>query len=181
METDNRQKYLAGMHLSLCYQLASKMGGKLNFTSQQDIGSEFWLDIPMYHEKNSLPIQETSIITTQIAFLKDKKVCLIETDEQVSHLIRMQVASLGMNTVFTSDRLSSPLRVSVDIIIITNDTYLEVNAYHYLHQLNRKNIPIIATNTTSKATQKIATAVIAYPFSQLNLLKHLQTSFGLHD
>lgn len=71
----------SGVGLVITKQLVEMMNGRLDFRSQENVGTEFWIDLPLACEWNK---QETEIIKsvnyspTQLSFQSHKRVLYIE-------------------------------------------------------------------------------------------------------
>ena len=173
LESDDAKKYMAGLNLSICYQLAKVIGGQLQFSTQHGMGDEFWMDIPIYFDKHINKIKAEVAIEKSVALLEHKTVLIIE-EEQPAHIISMQVSSLGMVPALTTERLTGPLTIQVDIVIISDDSYLDDLSYLQLTELLNNQCCILSSNKCKKAqTEDLSQASFEFPLTQLTLRKTL--------
>ena len=162
LESDDSRKYMTGLNLSICYHLAKVIGGQLQFSTQHGMGDEFWMDIPIYFDKNINKIKEEIVMEKAISLLENKKVLIIE-EEQPAHIINMQVSSLGMDPTLTTERLTGPLTIKVDIVIISNDTYLDELDYLQLTELAKNQCLILSSNKCKQVkTTEISHATFTF-------------------
>lgn len=71
----------SGVGLVITKQLVEMMNGQLNFTSKENVGTEFWIDLPLANEWNQSQqkkIKSADYGLAQLAFTSHKKVLYIE-------------------------------------------------------------------------------------------------------
>ncbi|MFT2110557.1 sensor histidine kinase [Marinomonas sp. 2405UD68-3] len=177
LESDDSRKYMSGLNLSICYQLAKVLGGQLQFSTQHGMGDEFWMDIPIYFDKRINKIKEEVAMTKAFTLLEGKKVLIIE-EEQPARIISMQVSSLGMIPILETDRLTGPLTMQVDIVIISDDAYLDELSFQQILALASNQCLILSSERCSQSqTKDLSNGSFCFPLTQLELRKTLVHHF----
>ncbi len=177
LEADDSRKYMSGLNLAICYQLAKVLGGQLQFSTQHGMGDEFWMDIPIYFDNKINKIKEEVAMTKALTLLDQKKVMIIE-EEQPAHIIGMQVSSMGMIPILETERLTGPLTIHVDVVIICEDAYLDELSYQHLSELSNEECFILSSSKCKQSqTRDLSQDVLSFPLTQLELRKKLINHF----
>ena len=88
--TDSRQKGGTGLGLSIVKSIVERHGGRIGFESEWGAGSTFHVDLP---EKRG------RLTDTPAPECADKRVLICEDDDDVAHILRLQLAEAGYQSV----------------------------------------------------------------------------------
>jgi PAS domain S-box-containing protein len=94
--TDSRAKGGTGLGLSISKMIAEKLGGKLGFTSQENVGSTFYFDLPVFDE-SQLEVQHKKSPVT-ISALHKGRLLLCEDDEDQAKYLQVLLESAKYET-----------------------------------------------------------------------------------
>ena len=93
-----------GLGLAICRNLTSLMGGELQFSSQEHMGSQFWFDL--YLHEVDLPDSDCSpMVTEQSRF--EGKVLLVEDGETNRLVAKVMLESSGLNVSIAKDGIEA--------------------------------------------------------------------------
>jgi DNA-binding response OmpR family regulator len=88
--TDSRQKGGTGLGLSIVKSIVERHGGRIGFESEWGAGSTFHVDLPEKRGRlTDVPTPEST----------DKRVLICEDDDDVAHILRLQLADAGYQSV----------------------------------------------------------------------------------
>ena len=107
-QNDHNNKYGAGLGLSISYDLAKKLGGGLNYTSQVDKGTKFWFTIKNTNKAKTLYSDKT--ISYKYQELKLNYPINYARFEQIS-----------LNNSLTKEELSPPNKIEINIILADDE------------------------------------------------------------
>ena len=150
-----------GIGLLITKRLTEIMNGKIGFNSEEDIGSTFWVELPVSHElpEKSETEKPDRILNTRANNEELIKLLLIE-DNPVNVKLVNNILSKFNNVSLTSclvpqEGITSAQSISPDLILL-DINMPDMNGYEVKKQLDEfpslKNIPIIAF--TANAMQK---------------------------
>jgi PAS domain S-box-containing protein len=91
-----------GLGLAISKQLTILMGGEIGVTSQDGVGSTFWVELPL--KKSSAQIIDAKSLPEQ---LKDLRALIVDDIEMNRTVIGRQLASLGMLVSLADDGFSA--------------------------------------------------------------------------
>jgi PAS domain S-box-containing protein len=88
--TDSRQKGGTGLGLSIVKSIIERHGGRIGFESEWGVGSTFYVDLP----------EKRARLTDALApDTGGKRVLVCEDDDDVAHILRLQLAEAGYQSV----------------------------------------------------------------------------------
>jgi hypothetical protein len=158
-------KYCLGLYL--CRALAHLMPGELSCHSPDSGGSEFILELPIFHHQIA-PISEGKTVKGLIDSLSNKNMIILEANDSVAHLMAMQANSLGLNTPLHTNMLNQIPEQKIDYIYIGDDSMLDELSYINIQKLINGGSQVLADYNISKSRSK-ALANALYEGSLLHL------------
>ncbi|HEV2673433.1 MAG TPA: ATP-binding protein [Aliidongia sp.] len=90
--SDSRQKGGTGLGLSIVKSIVERHGGTVGFSSQSQVGSTFWFDLPEKHAPLTapgLPAEESR-----------RKVLICEDDKDVGHILTLHLEQAGYQSLW---------------------------------------------------------------------------------
>jgi len=149
----------SGVGLVITKQLVEMMNGQLDFCSTENVGTEFWIDLPLASEWNETPNKTTKSVDfqlTTLAFQERKKILYIEDNptnirllEQFfaqHHNITLDIAEEPFLGIYKA-RSAPPDLIILDINLPGMDGFevLEV----LKNDAMTKNIPVIGLSANA--------------------------------
>ena len=171
-------KYCLGLYL--CRALAHLMHGELSCHSPESGGSEFILELPIFHHQMT-PIQEGKTAKALIDSLANKNMIILETNDSVAHLMAMQANGLGLNTPLHANMLNQLPEQKIHYIYIGDDSMLDELSYINLQKLINSGSQVVADASISQSrTKALAHALYKGPLLHLNM-GHALNELGHQD
>ena len=160
-------KYCLGLYL--CRALAHLMHGELSCHSPESGGSEFILELPIFHHQIT-PIQEGKAAQALIKSLTNKNMIILEASDSVAHLMAMQANALGLNTPLHTQMLNQIPEQKIHYIYIGDDSMLDDLSYINLQKLVNTGSQLVAdSNLSQNRTKALAHALYKGPLLHLNM------------
>lgn len=160
-------KYCLGLYL--CRALAHLMHGELSCHSPASGGSEFILELPVFHHQPT-PIQEGRSAKALVESLQNKNMIILEANDSVAHLMAMQANGLGLNTPLHTQMLNQLPEQKIHYIYIGDDSMLDDVSYINLQKLINTGSQIVADSNISQGrTKAMASALYKGPLLHLNM------------
>ena len=129
----------SGLGLSVVHGIVSEMGGEILVSSKKNIGSVFYLYIPVAAEDAKIPDLSGS----------RKKICLISGNKHESHILKLALEGTGYQITESTDRRHlidtiSDTKNSPDLIIFMNDSQnISIHDLTNIFSFCEKKIPCI--------------------------------------
>lgn len=168
--SDSRQKGGTGLGLAISRELASRMGGSLNFDSEPGQGCCFYLDFPC------LPI-------APISTTADNRLLIVEDDPDIGQLLQQMLESAGFSTelALTAAQAEQKLLTGAYEAMTLDLNLPDEHGLHLLQRLRKNpNIPPLPVVVVSAQQQQQGKAFLAgklgilgwisKPFDQQQLL-----------
>lgn len=160
-------KYCLGLYL--CRALAHLMHGELSCHSPESGGSEFILELPIFHHQIT-PINEGKTVSALVNSLTNKNMIILEANDSVAHLMAMQANGLGLNTPLHTYMLSQIPDQKIDYIYIGDDSLFDDLSYMNLQKLINSGSQVLADcNISKNRTKALASALYKGPLLHLNM------------
>ncbi len=155
----------SGVGLVITKQLVTHMGGRIDFTSEEDVGSRFWVDLPIRSEvikakvKTSDAVSSASVIDHMDAqFASDKRVLYVEDNESNQRLIarlfarfpelKLEVANDALRGLYLA-RTHKPDLILMDINLPGMDGYEALEVLK--SDRSTAHIPVVALSANAMA------------------------------
>ena len=187
----------SGVGLVICKQLIGQMGGRIDFESEEEVGSQFWIDLPTTCNVGLLPdacleatpaVQRADFETFELQLSEPKKVLYVEDNVSNQRLVtqlaarypelRLQTASDALRGLYLA-RTNPPDVILMDINLPGMDGYEALEVLR--NDTSTSHIPVVAVSASAMA-QDIAkgnsagfAAYLTKPLDLLELLKVLRT------
>lgn len=172
MQIPESRNYLG---LSLCRFLAHLMHGNIVCHTPLSGGSEFILELPIFHQQTHA-IKESELIAPLLSNMSDKNMVIIEQDPTIAHILSMQANGLGINVPVYSGVLHDLPEQKIDYVYIADDSTLDDMSYMNLKKLLNSGATFIASHTLSKPKSKsMARHLYDLPLLHLSMFYNLQT------
>lgn len=186
-DVGNTRKYEgSGLGLAICKGLVNLLGGKISFSSQKNIGTNFCIQIPV--QKKKAPDLSPEIADSSYEIREDSgPVILIAEDEELSFSIISKFLQKKMNTVIIR---ASNGREAVDHVKQNNDISLVLmdlkmpvmDGYEATRIIKafRPTLPVIAITTygltgdETKAIDAGCDDYLAKPVDTVDLLEKIE-------
>ena len=160
-------KYCLGLYL--CRALAHLMHGELSCHSPETGGSEFILELPIFHHQIT-PINEGKQVSALISSLEDKSMIILEANDSVAHLMAMQANGLGLNTPLHTHMLTVLPEQKIHYIYIGDDSMFDDVTYINLQKLINNGAQVLADyNFSQNRTKAMASALYEGSLLHLNM------------
>lgn len=155
----------SGVGLVITRQLVSHMGGRIDFTSEEGMGSQFWVDLPLYHEGvQSAPVAPAQPVIAldesafQLSVFGSKKILYIEDNVSNQRLVARLLArypNLQLDMAADALRGLYLARTSRPHLILMDINLPGMDGYEALEVLkadpNTRNIPVVALSANAMA------------------------------
>ncbi|TBR42012.1 hypothetical protein CBF23_008735 [Marinomonas agarivorans] len=163
----------SNLGLSLCRFLAHLMHGNIVCHSPLAGGSEFILELPIFHHQTT-SIKASPSIAHVLETMTDKNMVIIEKDPSVAHLLSMQANGLGIQTPVYNGLLHDLPEQKIDFVYIANDTTLDDMSYMNLKKLLNSGAIFIASHQLSRPKSKsMARHLYDLPLLHLSMFHNL--------
>lgn len=160
-------KYCLGLYL--CRALAHLMHGELSCHSPESGGSEFILELPIFHHQIA-PINEGATVKALVDSLSNKNMIILEANNSVAHLMAMQANGLGLNTPLHTNMLNQIPEQKIDYIYIGDDSMFDDLSYINLQKLINTGSQVLADyNISHNRSKAMASALYKGPLLHLNM------------
>lgn len=153
----------SGVGLVITRQLVSHMGGRIDFTSEEGVGSQFWVDLPLCAE-GALGIPHAPVPAApdeslfQLSVAGDKKILYIEDNVSNQRLVARLLArypNLHLDLATDALRGLYLARTSRPHLILMDINLPGMDGYEALEVLkadaNTRNIPVVALSANAMA------------------------------
>ncbi|MCD6075596.1 MAG: putative Histidine kinase with sensor domain and response regulator receiver domain [Rhodospirillales bacterium] len=161
-----------GIGLAISKQLIERMGGRVGFTSEIDVGSTFWIDVPSAaHRAGDTERLAVSVSDTEPAFKLAsgglRRLLYVEDDESNLRLLEEVISHIPNLTLLAAPDAETGLRMARDSrpdIILMDINLPGMSGFEAIeklkHQPETQGIPVIALSAAamSKDIQKGAEA-----------------------
>ncbi|GAA0580078.1 ATP-binding protein [Caenispirillum bisanense] len=154
-----------GIGLTLTRELVERMGGAIGFVSEAEVGSTFWVDIPLSEAKDLIPADdgEAAAAEPELAATRSLRVLYIEDNPANMRLMEEVMEEVGeaiLSTAHTAELgIEMAIRDRPDLVIMDinlpgMDGYRAIGVLRDTPQT--RAIPVIAlsANATASAIQK---------------------------
>jgi len=136
-----------GLGLAFCYKLVDYMQGDIQFTSEANHGSEFWIDIPYHLTSDSQPLPMSPQSYTI------KRALLFETDPILTNTLVLQLSKMNIEAMLY-DPQHYPSEEDFDVIITHVDT-LSQEMENDIQQWGDSGKPVLCDTLTSAEEEQI--------------------------
>lgn len=152
-----------GIGLSICKDYVQLMGGELGFQSQVGVGSQFWIELPLYTE--SAPEQPRAI-----------RVYLGDQSQETTEAIRSALQGITVEQFDRGqDLLEALLRERSDLVLLSDDLS-GLGAAELLSEMRRtpqlSNVPVVLLCKEDQVRQMVAlgaNGLLSLPLDGLEL------------
>lgn len=163
--------------LSLCRFLAHLMKGSIVCHSPLSGGSEFILELPIFHQQVG-GIKDNQHIRALTDIMVDKNMVIIEQDQSIAHILATQANALGIKTPVHNGVLHTLPEQKIDFVYIANDQALDDMSYMNIKKLLNSGSVIIANHKLSRAKSKsMARHLCDPPLLHLSMFSVLKTVY----
>jgi PAS domain S-box-containing protein len=150
--SSRRQKGGTGLGLSICKALIEKMNGQIDYYSDPDIETCFYVDLPLY--------QQQAELVTLLKTSADKSILICEDDPDVATLLKMmlQEHGYGVDVAMTAEQAKQKLQqrqyaaMTLDLLLPDQhgiDLFREIRTMEQTQQL-----PIIVVSAIADEGKK---------------------------
>lgn len=176
-----------GLGLTITKTLIEMMGGSINVTSEEGVGSVFTVEVPKDFETFSVGHTETQKQDEEVIASSDSPIILvIDDDRNVHDIIRRKLSSEPFRILSAYNgfegvekaRVYTPDLILVDILMPGKDGWHTISEINSIENLG--NIPIVVISTLDEiqtAKSFGAKAFVQKPIDKDILIKHIQEIF----
>jgi PAS domain S-box-containing protein len=155
--SDTRQIGGTGLGLNITRAIVEKHGGNIDFTSQQDIGTTFYFELPVLQGSSGGKKRE-ELVPSSDRF--GARILIVEDDPDVASVLRMMLIQHGFNTDIALDaRQAKELMdkhvytaVTMDIMLPDQDGISLIRELR--EQEQTKMLPIIVISAKADVSQR---------------------------
>ncbi|MCB5161715.1 sensor histidine kinase [Marinomonas algarum] len=164
-----------GLSLALCHRLIYLMKGEMHFSSTQQKGSEFWVNIPFYPST-------ASHVSQNVAFsCPDKsKALVIETDAHLADTWQLYLNDLNMDVIVTQEGSLQEYQ-DCDLVILGNTARFTREGDDALHLWKKRRCPVLSYHPQAIEHAPDYVIPVHFPLMQASLDALIAPLFTEHS